>query len=58
MTYDELDNIVDGGWSLFLDHLAFNGIDSNKVASKLNNKDCFNGVFDAIIACVDLEAEE
>lgn len=57
MTYNELDSIVEGAWSVFFDHLAFNGINTEDVADSLDTKDCFNDIFDAIISHVDLEEE-
>lgn len=57
MTYDELDSITEGAWSLFLEHLSLNGLSTGKVVRRLEAKDCFNDVFDAIISTVKLEEE-
>lgn len=58
MTYDQLGEVENKAWEAFLDVLENAGINRTKVSNALDNKDCYNDVFDAIISCVNIEDEE
>lgn len=58
MTYDQLGEVENKAWEAFLDVLENAGISRAEVSNALDNKDCYNDVFDAIISCVEIEDEE
>lgn len=58
MTYDEFEDVVDEAWDAFFDVLDKYEINRWNVYLYLNRKDCFKGVFDAVLSCVKLESED
>lgn len=61
MTYTELNTAIEHAWSAFFDSLFESNIlvaDLDKIDTAMDNKDCYNGVTDAIVSVVDLECEE
>lgn len=57
MTYYELESSLDGAWQLFFDHLAFVGVDTDRLVSLMDQKDCFNDVSSCVYQSIKCEEE-
>lgn len=57
MTYDELESSINGAWELFFNHLGFVGVDTDRLVTLMDQKDCFNDVSDCIYQSVECEEE-
>ena len=58
MTYEGLMDVVDRAWSEMVTRITSEtGCDTADLLRSLDCKDCFNGVFDAVIDVVDVECE-
>lgn len=57
MTYDELRFTEEQAWQAFFAITEQAGIDTGTLGRSLNGKDCFNDVFDCLIAVAEISDE-